>query len=1149
MTPIAHGGTTSIGDVALHHIAQDLAYLGQPHAATDAPPPHVAYDLARKNPFVAAVTSVYLPPSLRAPVNLTLGVAHDAVRRDLVQKLMLLHHTLGGTAELETRIQALSTQASDTLATHAHDIVSQLQRNVLVRTLQGFSAMHQQARAGLWSRSDATDASFAQDFSNAEHDLTEALAQFDAGDSAAAFQTYARVMETQRDLIQKFSRAADHDYYLKFSTGIGILFSAGLAAGATGGATLYAATGSAAVTGTTGIGAFTASLLVGGATFAATETFLNHRILQIPTGDAATMVEKSLKAAAMIGYLRAFGQVIQMPTYTGTAASAINFGGRFGVEYTGMTSFSFITEGSHALAPESMLHGLATLAGLKVGHGALYVSGKGISAAHQLFAERFPHADMLARRALMGLALFMLGVPNDGATLATRVGTPPASDLPMLLEHISSMIQRRMFADCKPTHHALTMVFDILSHDKNPENILRLVAIAQARDAAVTFGDTHFLQLAQQAAQDIPQPSRSTVLADLDKTAESLRPLQLPEHLMAQLRETIRNGQEVQTEDIINRLADHIMDTCHTLVRNWGDAEKAVDWAHNQIQNVINEIRTAATSLSRRHNVHDTIGLLALLRSHLSLTLLYDTPNELSAGTSAYQFTASKDLTSMVATLEGLHRLSVKLTSAGLHHEQLASHIEGRDLFVALRNLVGNARQHPRATQTQVDVHVALVKTPGGNMITVADNGAGMPPETAINLLSGRPMHDGHVVDHRNPQEFHGFGWLRIREACAKLGIVPEINSEPGQGTTVTLHLPRGLLQSDTPRTAAEDTALLHHFLRAAIIDRVLLHKMTASQIGPWDPMLDQLTTERRTPDVLRAVARFRLQAMLPGITLPADLSAAATAGALYAHSTPLFWKTVLTLVTTHPSRDMRRLAIEMVHHNITRTTPEERTHLARVVQTALRDSDATIVLQAWQLNRATRVIDPQQVTEDWLNWQEPGASPAFGLARYVFGSASDHAMRRSTLNPIMETSALRDARIDIRTVQPMHSLADYNPNDAQRKLVLGKKMERLDYLLRTFGSSQRDNILMLFTFEDGNGNIEVLELPSGHRIMMDGHHRTATLLSAVRNDKIPETWLESIPVTIYKYTGDMPEPLVRRLATLGATMTWDDLLPPPILK
>lgn len=754
----------------------------------------------------------------------------------------------------------------------------------------------------------------------------------------------------------------------------------------------------------------------------------------------------------------------------------------------------------------------------------------------------------LSRLAFTAPALLLLGVPNDAGLSTRRVGTPHAQDLPFLLEHLAKLIQGGLFANHPAIRNSMAMVFDILAAlEGNSDDTHRLQAILYARDAARTFKDTRFLDMARPHVERLPQDDRETVITELTSVAAELHPFRLPDHLLRQLRQDTQNQNELRMEETVNLLVAMVMDTCLTLIGLWNDPEKAVSWAEYQIDEITGEIRRAATSIVQRGLVHDAVNMLSLMKSFIRLTAP-ERPGRTSVAPAIPQIAVlavSRDLGTMVTSLERMHKSSARITATGFQDEHLVETADGRELFIILRNLVGNARQHPQNRQGPVDIHLTLIRSASGATITVADTGAGMTTETAAHLLAGRPMHDGQAVDLSDPNEFHGFGWPRIREACARLGIVPEINSTPGQGTTVTLHLPRGMLKSDTPRTPAEDFALLNRFLTTAILDRVLLRELTAAQIGPYDPMLDRLTTERRTPDVLRAVARFRLQHQLPGISLSADLSPAATAGALFGQDAPLFWKTMLMLVAGHPSADMRRFAVDMVHGIATRTTGQDKDQLALFTGTALRNSDAMVVLRAWQLNRTTPVIGPGTITAEWLYSHEPAGSPPFGLARYVFGSVSDQAARREALNAIMAASPSQDTRIDLRTVQPLHSLADYNPDDALRIPRLSYNRARIEELLGILGPTQRDSVVTTASFKGGQGFVAVLQFPSGHQLLLNGHHRGAALFQAARDGLIPASWLEDIPVRLYRYNGDMPEALVRRLATLGATLTWDDLLPP----
>ncbi len=378
---------TTVPDVALHDIMEDLAYLrADVENGTTTPHLHqviseyIQADTAQ-NAFLSAIITPQqrMPFALRAPVDFALGQRRDAVRNDLIQKLRVFHQALGGTHTLAEKIESLRYAGSAELPQEAQQIVSGLQRNVIASAHLAFQQMQQQLKSGLWGSLKPKEERFAQFFGWAESDLSWALTQFDAGDTAAALQLYNDVMTAQRDAIAEFSWASSINFHLKFVTGIGTLFGAGVVAAYTGGLTLSTLTGSAAVTETTGIGAFTASLLVGGTTFTATDKFLNHLILNIPAfkshdplENALAFTGDSLKAAAMMGYLRGFGEVAAFPTYSGVAAPMVNLGGRVGTDFLGMTSFTTMADGpSQAFAPEGMAQTLATILGLRTGHGLI----------------------------------------------------------------------------------------------------------------------------------------------------------------------------------------------------------------------------------------------------------------------------------------------------------------------------------------------------------------------------------------------------------------------------------------------------------------------------------------------------------------------------------------------------------------------------------------------------------------------------------------------------------------------------------------------------------------------------------------------------------------------------------------------------------
>lgn len=374
-------------EIAFRNLSIDLGYLNTPHTADEPLPPHVyhvmsSYErgLPKTNPLLLAVASVKPPSCLNSPVNFFQIAAHDAVRNDMFEMLQVLHAELGGTPAHYEKIAALKSIGSEELLTSTHQIVSDLQRNVIVSAQTSITAMHHQTLSGLWSRRTSSEHMLAAHLHQAGQHLTEALTLFDAGDIKSAFKLYGQVMRINQKHFSDFASAADTDFYLQFGTSLGVMAGAGLAFAYSGGAALALCTGSATVTETTGIGAYAASLMVGGVAFTGTEKFLNHQIFDVPyftTNDpfenTMEFAQASLKTAAMVGYLRGFSKIVEVPVATGTGATVINASAGLATEFAGLTSFTALTDGpSVAFAPDTMTHSLATLLGLKLGHAAIH---------------------------------------------------------------------------------------------------------------------------------------------------------------------------------------------------------------------------------------------------------------------------------------------------------------------------------------------------------------------------------------------------------------------------------------------------------------------------------------------------------------------------------------------------------------------------------------------------------------------------------------------------------------------------------------------------------------------------------------------------------------------------------------------------------
>lgn len=112
--------------------------------------------------------------------------------------------------------------------------------------------------------------------------------------------------------------------------------------------------------------------------------------------------------------------------------------------------------------------------------------------------------------------------------------------------------------------------------------------------------------------------------------------------------------------------------------------------------------------------------------------------------------------------------------STALHY--LPVDVEPFLLERILANLIYNSLRH--SGQQQIFVELQLQED--DLCITVTDHGTGMEPEQLEHLFDRRPSGDGH-----------GLG-LSIASACADaLGAQLHATSTPGQGTSISIHLPK----------------------------------------------------------------------------------------------------------------------------------------------------------------------------------------------------------------------------------------------------------------------------------------------------------------------------------------------------------------------
>jgi ligand-binding sensor domain-containing protein/signal transduction histidine kinase len=119
-----------------------------------------------------------------------------------------------------------------------------------------------------------------------------------------------------------------------------------------------------------------------------------------------------------------------------------------------------------------------------------------------------------------------------------------------------------------------------------------------------------------------------------------------------------------------------------------------------------------------------------------------------------------------------------------------------RDLFLLLKEALGNALRHSSATRVEMRMET-------GNEfleILAADNGRGF-----VLAASGIPGQDGSAIGRQNSARgrspsptpgpaHHGHGMANMQRRAAALGAVLEVRSTPGQGTRLRLQVPLAVI-------------------------------------------------------------------------------------------------------------------------------------------------------------------------------------------------------------------------------------------------------------------------------------------------------------------------------------------------------------------
>jgi len=170
----------------------------------------------------------------------------------------------------------------------------------------------------------------------------------------------------------------------------------------------------------------------------------------------------------------------------------------------------------------------------------------------------------------------------------------------------------------------------------------------------------------------------------------------------------------------------------------------------------------------------------------------------------------------------------------------LFARIQPAELARLISNLVNNAVE---VLGDKGLVKLGLTHDSGNILLTVTDNGKGIPPELLAKL--------GQRGETHGKAGGYGLGLFHARTTAESWGGGIEITSEPGKGTRVTLKLPRAEVPADfvqgldlvpgRPVVVLDDDSTIHHVwqgrfkdARAAENDIDILHFIEPVRLKKW---------------------------------------------------------------------------------------------------------------------------------------------------------------------------------------------------------------------------------------------------------------------------------------------------------------------------
>jgi signal transduction histidine kinase len=228
--------------------------------------------------------------------------------------------------------------------------------------------------------------------------------------------------------------------------------------------------------------------------------------------------------------------------------------------------------------------------------------------------------------------------------------------------------------------------------------------------------------------------------------------------------------------------------------------ELAAQVAHD-IRSPLAALDTALTDLSelpesKRALIKSAVGRIQEIANNLIERHRADGPDKKTGGAPAVQL-----LRSLVEPLISEKRLQFREQAGmaidcdlGSSSDALFARVVPADFNRDLSNLINNAVE---AVGTKGRVSIALAAAEGQVIVTVRDNGRGIPPELLARL--------GRLGETHGKPEGLGLGLYRAKKDAAAWGGTLEIKSIAGKGTTVEFRLPLATPPGDGPDAVLVD--------------------------------------------------------------------------------------------------------------------------------------------------------------------------------------------------------------------------------------------------------------------------------------------------------------------------------------------------------